>query len=80
MKNKKLIEIDTVALLKHKDCDFELHLNGRRKFFPLNMFQQFLYWMLRFEYIEGVDYIELMKKRFKSKDYRGMKINENQNN
>lgn len=76
--NKKFRYINTIALLKHKDCDFELHLNPKRpcfwnggNIFPLNLFQQFIYWILRFEYIDGGDYIELMAKRIKNKDYRG---------
>ena len=75
MKKKKIYKIDTIALLKHKDCEFELHLRSNEKtFFPLNIFQKFLYRILRFDYIEGADYIDLMSERFKAGDLRGCKI------
>jgi hypothetical protein len=69
MKKPKIIRIDTIAMLKHKDCDFELHLKNNGFYTsPLNLFQRFLYWCLRFEYVYGIDYFELMNKRFESKD------------
>ncbi len=77
---KKIKYIDTVALLKHKDCDFELHLKAKTptllnggNMFPLNFFQKLIYRFLRWEYIDGTNYIDLMSERFKNKDFRGCK-------
>jgi len=77
---KKIKYIDTVAILRHMDCDFELHLKARTptifngwNVFPLGILQKLMYRFLRWEYIDGMDYIELMSKRFKNKDYRGCK-------
>ena len=75
---RKIINVDGIALLKHMDCDFELHLKPKTptwinggNMFPLNFFQKLVYRFLRFNYVEGADYIDLMSKRIKDGDLRG---------
>lgn len=60
MENKTIIKIETVSVLKYKHQDIEIHLKK-----PMNWFQIFLYKTLGFEYICGVDYIQLMNNKFK---------------
>ena len=73
---KKIKIIDTVALLRHRDCDFELHLRPRKPslfsdtIFPLNFFQKMAYKFLRWEYIDGVDYIDFMVERYKNQQWK----------
>jgi len=63
---RKITTINTIAVLKHKHSDFEIHLKNDRFYAdPLNIFQKFCYWVLGFEYIYGVDYIKLMTERMK---------------
>lgn len=80
MINMKIKYVDTFALLRKMDSDFEIHLKTKNPTwmngwnpFPLGLFQKLVYRFLRWEYIEGVDYIELMSERFKNKDFRGCK-------
>ena len=61
--NKKVILVETVALLRHRYAkNHELHLQGPLTG-PLNWFQRLLYWMLGYDYICGADYVDLMRER-----------------
>ncbi len=61
---RKIITINTIAVLKHKHSDFEIHFRNDGFYTdPLNIFQKFLYWILGFEYVYGPDYIKLMAER-----------------
>ncbi len=69
-RNKRIIRIDTKAMLKHRYCDVEWHLKNEnssfyRYWFPLNIFQVWMYKLLGFDYISGEDYINLMTLRCK---------------
>ena len=72
-RNKKIIKIDTIACLKHKHSDFELHFKPEehatllRATFPLNILQVWAWRLLGFKYYDGSDYILYMSAKFKKK-------------
>ena len=78
-KQTKIKYVDTAALLRKMDSDFEIHLKYKEptflggNIFPLGFLQKLVYRFLRWEYIDGVEYINLMSERFENKDFRGCK-------
>ena len=64
---KKIFTIETVAVLKYRYQDIEIHLkpSPTRGPFPLNWLQIRLYKFLGFDYIDGTDYIFYMGDKFK---------------
>lgn len=66
MSKRRIIQIDTIAMLKHKHSEVEIHLKNDRFYqSPLNLFQILMWKMLGFDYIYGVSYVDLMLNRLK---------------
>ncbi len=62
---KKIIEIDTWGVLKHRYSDLEIHLHSKHRKYAVCLpgYQVFFWKLLGFDYIEGADYVDLIKER-----------------
>lgn len=64
---KKITVIDSIAMLKHKYSNLEIHLKNKNFYeSPLNIFQILVYRFLGFDYIYGPEYVKLITERMKA--------------